>query len=805
MEVRRHPRHLVLFAFVAGLLAGPLAPAAPLPVAALAAATAGRTLVALAAVVAVLGGAALAEVRVEALGPGSLPALMGQRVEVRAIVLEPLRLRRDGSAAARVRVDAARSARGGRVAGETGVVRAADGRPPAGMRVGSEIAVIGTVAPLGFSDGFQRRRGAHAAIEVDGWRATGRSRGGAAGALDAARERAARGLGAGLPLAEAALLRGLVLGQDEAIADDVRTDFQRSGLAHLLAVSGQNVLLLCTLVLGLGALTGLPLRTRLAAAMLLVALYVPLSGAGPSIQRAGVMGVAGLVAALAGRPGSRWYALGLAAAVTLALNPHAAAEPGWQLSFAAVAGLLALAPGLRTALTRRRVPRPLAEAAAVTVAATVSTAPLLALHFEQLSLVSLPANLLAAAAVAPVMWLGMLSIAVAQLAPGLAMPLNLLCAPLLGFLEWTAHAAAGVPLAAVEVRLGGPAGLAAAYAVAVAVLGLVRAVRRLRGAPTGGRLPGRGESAAAGWIPPRSGTEADPGRRLAMALHWRTRVRLHLAILVVIAAVAVVGIAAVRQRSGPNLLAGELVVTFLDVGQGDATLLQRDGVSVLVDTGPPGCPILRRLADAGVDRLDLLVLTHAQADHDGMALPVIAAHRPRLVLDGGAGWPTAVQGGLPAALERTDGRRLQAHAGQVLRVGSLGLRVLWPPAPPPGWKPEGDPNDRAIVAHVQDGAFDLLLPADAESNVTAGLDLPRVEALKVAHHGSADPGLPAMLERIAPQVAAIEVGARNTYGHPTPSTLGALRVVPRLVRTDRDGTVRLRVADGRMRLEAARG
>ena len=78
---------------------------------------------------------------------------------------------------------------------------------------------------------------------------------------------------------------------------------------------------------------------------------------------------------------------------------------------------------------------------------------------------------------------------------------------------------------------------------------------------------------------------------------------------------------------------------------------------------------------------------------------------------------------------------------------------------------------------MQDGAFDLLLPADAETNVTAALDLPRVEALKVAHHGSADEGLPAMLERTSPQVAAIEVG-RNSYGHPAPSTLGALRVVP---------------------------
>ena len=120
------------------------------------------------------------------------------------------------------------------------------------------------------------------------------------------------------------------------------------------------------------------------------------------------MGVAGLVAALAGRPARRWYALLLAAAVTLALNPRAAEEPGWQLSFAAVAALLVGAAPLSAAL-ERRMPEPVADAAAITIAATLGTAPLMALHFEQVSLAALPANLLAAPAIAPVMWLGVLA------------------------------------------------------------------------------------------------------------------------------------------------------------------------------------------------------------------------------------------------------------------------------------------------------------------------------------------------------------------------------------------------------------
>ena len=195
---------------------------------------------------------------------------------------------------------------------------------------------------------------------------------------------------------------------------------------------------------------------------------------------------------------------------------------------------------------------------------------------------------------------------------------------------------------------------------------------------------------------------------------------------------------------------------------------------MLVDTGPPGGPILQRLADAGVGRLDALVLTHAQADHEGMALPVLARYRPRLVLNGGSGWPSAFRRRLRRPRPSAGSRLVAAHAGQRLALGGLRMRVLWPPPPRPDWRPEGDPNELAVVAQVSVGDFDLFLPADAESEVTARLPLAPMEALKVAHHGSADAGLPRLLARLRPQFAAIEVGEHNTYGHPTPSTLSAL-------------------------------
>ena len=163
------------------------------------------------------------------------------------------------------------------------------------------------------------------------------------------------------------------------------------------------------------------------------------------------MGAATTVAALAGRPASRWYALLLAAAGTLAFNPRASGDPGWQLSFAAVAAIALLAKPAAAALRARRVPDPVADATAMSLAATLGTAPLLALHFHQLSLVGIPANLLAAPAIAPITWLGMLAAALGQLSTGTRPPLNAINAYLLAYVGAIAHAAASIPHASVEL------------------------------------------------------------------------------------------------------------------------------------------------------------------------------------------------------------------------------------------------------------------------------------------------------------------------------------------------------------------
>src|SRR4051812_46649430 len=316
-EALARPRHVVLAAIVGGLLAAPLASrgvALGLAMALLAAgAAARRPGLALAAAAGLLVGAATGDARLAAAERPSIAPLLGRPLSGQVIVLDPVRKRPFGgwSVAGRLRD---RPARGVRVVLRgPGRVR----RPSVGT--GAVLSVRGRLVALEPWERNEAVRGARAAVVVDAARPTGEVRAGPAGVVDAARRRAERAVTAGLPPPQAALARGMVLGQDDALDEETRDDFRASGLGHILAASGQNVALLALLATsGLGLL-GVGLRGRLLGALALVALYVPLAGAGPSIQRAGVMGAAALIAGLAGRPASRAYALLLAAVVTIVL------------------------------------------------------------------------------------------------------------------------------------------------------------------------------------------------------------------------------------------------------------------------------------------------------------------------------------------------------------------------------------------------------------------------------------------------------------------------------------------------------
>jgi competence protein ComEC len=593
------------------------------------------------------------------------------------------------------------------------------------------------------------------------------------------RVRAEQALGRGMPAREAALARGFVLGRDDSIDAATVEDFRRAGLSHLLAVSGQNVALLALLAMPLLAALGMPLRVRLIWVLGAIVVYVPLAGAGPSILRAGVMGGLSVLATLAGRRASSLYALALAAVATLAIDPRLGADVGWQLSFAAVLGILALAPPLRRAISARIETRAwrrtLAEGTAMTIAATLATAPLVAFHFEAVSTTTLVANLLALPAVAPAMWLGMLA-AVAGQAPGFPVAfLNAVNAPLLAYIAQVASWCGEPSWAYPRVEFGF-AGLIASYLfLIVAAAGAPVLLRRRRVAALrrmGPQAPIRHSGSGRAW--------RHEERR------WRRGGAAAAALLLALCAsiLALAWSPGESSPAAPGPISG-LRVSVLDVGQGDAILLQPAGApAVLVDGGPPGEGLAAMLRAAGVERLGAVVLTHDQSDHAGGIgelfgrLPVARLAYARL-----GAW-------LRARAAAAGIAPVRIAAGDTLRSGHLRIEVLWPSHEVLS-KPlaDSDPNAQSLVLLARWRDISVLLSGDAEAEA-APIDPGPVDVLKVAHHGSEDAGLGPLLDRAAPRLAVISVGAGNPFGHPAPITLATLadRGIP-VLRTDRDGTV----------------
>ncbi|MGN6276407.1 MAG: ComEC/Rec2 family competence protein [Solirubrobacterales bacterium] len=591
------------------------------------------------------------------------------------------------------------------------------------------------------------------------------------------RGRASDGLVQGMPSREGELARGFVLGEDDGIDERTKEDFRRAGLSHLLAVSGENVTLLALLAMPLLGALGIPLRERLLWVLALIAVYVPVAGAGPSIQRAGVMGALGVLATLGGRRGSRLYALALAAVVTLAIDPGVAADVGWQLSFAAVLGLLLLATPLCRAIVARlgsgRWRRALAEGVAITVAATLATAPLIAFHFEMLSTTTLAANVLAMPAVAPAMWLGMLSAALAQL-PGLPLaPLNGLNALLLAYIAQVASWCAKPRWAELHVHLSGSGLIGAYLGLGALVLLCVRLARTRRLAGVRQR-----------------GVHPLPG-------HARKKTNAGLALIASLAVLAIVILWAPGGGAAPLRPLRGLRVDVLDVGQGDAILLQpAGGPAVLVDGGPPGDGLEGKLEDAGVTSLGAAVITHDQSDHAAGIEELLGRFPVRRLIF--ARLDRRVLAAAAAAGAEPQG----VAAGQELRSGRLRLQVLWPP--PELLREadaEEDPNQLALVMEVHWGGFTMLLTADAEAE-SVPLDPGPIDVLKVAHHGSEDAGLAALLEHTHPKLAVISVGEENPYGHPARATISTFsRYAIPIFRTDRDGDVVIDVSRGSFRVD----
>jgi len=620
------------------------------------------------------------------------------------------------------------------------------------------------------------------------------------------------GLDAIVPEPEAALGAGILLGVRTAIDPAVNTAFATAGLTHVVAISGWNIAIVAALVARL--LEGVAARAGgrlLVPGLTLAAIggYVVLVGSSPSVVRAALMAAAMLLGRQAGSRAHAASALMLAALVMLVIAPAVLWDVGFQLSLLATAGLIAF--GASFAARLEAWPGWIREPVALTLAAQLTTLPVILLTFERLSLVAPLANVLVTPMVPLVMLACAIAAPVGMVAGAVPVPpLTDAAGWLAGGAAWlglramiaTGTAVASIPFASLPVSM--PAALALGWYPALAIAWRIRhrTPRASASEPVGLEGPGIGRRLRRA-VGRALGVVMAPAR---IAAHAVATPRRSLCALIIVLGVTTLA----------TLPDGRLHLVMLDIGQGDAVLVVApSGAAMLIDGGPDPDVTLRRLGSAlpwWRRSIDIVLLTHPHQDHVGGLPEVLRRFRVGTVLDGGRAYSNPAYAQLLALAAVKPGATYQlARAGARVRLDAhTTLTLLYPSeTDAAGPLPAGDINNASVVGLLRFGRFGALLTGDAEAPVEALLAerdaLTRVDVLKVGHHGSRSGTTPAFVAALHPTVGLISVGADNEYGHPSPDTLRVLADAGvSVLRTDLDGTVEVRT-DGATWSVVARG
>jgi competence protein ComEC len=585
---------------------------------------------------------------------------------------------------------------------------------------------------------------------------------------------------------EASLGQGIILGIRYNIPQSIKDDFSRTGTAHLLAISGLHLSIMAGILLSIGIwLFGRRRYLYIWLALGIIWLYTLLTGMHPPVVRGAIMASLFLSAELLGRQRTAITSLAFAAAIMVGINPPILWDAAFQLSFLAMAGLIFIAPpfmslgrkAVNATIGEEGVGRALAsivtDSFSVTLAATIAVWPVVAHYFGIVSLAGPLATFLALPALP--------GIIVTEALAGLIGLVFLPIAQGIGWLAWlfswytllVVKGFASLPISAIEVGPVGTGVIVAYYSVLAAAIWLSSNRQRWddRVSQATSRV--------------KSGVSKSTNFFSRLPKRWVIPPLLIIAIL-----------ASVAATTMPD---DKLRVSFLDVGQGDAILIQKGNQQVLVDGGPSPQALTLELGDRMPfwDRtIELVVLTHPHSDHLAGLVEVLQRYQVEQVLYPELDYESPLYEEWLRLVKEKDIKRTLAQAGQQIDLGEGVIITVLNPQTPALTGTESDIDNNGVVLRLSLGRASFLLTADIGQEAEFELIKQRASlastVLKVAHHGSNTSTTPQFLAVANPRVAVISVGKDNPFGHPSREVLERLEQKlgsENIFRTDEQGTI----------------
>jgi competence protein ComEC len=548
-----------------------------------------------------------------------------------------------------------------------------------------------------------------------------------------------------------ALVGGLAIGERDLLSPEMAENMKTLSLTHLVAVSGANLAIVMGVVYLLTAACALSRNTRFVTALLVMVVYVLVVGPESSVLRSATMATFVVIGLWLGRGTKPIISLAWAVIFLLAIDPGLATDFGFSLSALATVGLLTMALPIYNWLSRY-MPRLIAIGIAASFSAQLATTPVLLMLQPSIPIYSVLANLIVEPVVAPVTVLGILALILAYPLPVLSSAVSYVASLGTWWITLVATEVSGWPAARVHF-VAGPVGVALASLIVLLSLGLYQ--KRLSKY--------------------RTGIAASLVGIMLFSASWSSADQIRF-----------------------QVFDGEWDVVNCDVGQGDALVVRSQGVVALIDVGREPEPIDKCLDNLQVTKIDLLVITHFDADHAGGIYGALNNRYVKTAIISGFADNRPLVSLVETALAQSKVEVLTGFAGMGGKLGELKWRVLAPTAKATEAK---DSNDASVIVSFTGAGYGLLALGDLGGvgqtrlmrnaggvlNELSGMPL----LLKVAHHGSADQSTE-LFRLLSADIAIFSVG-QNPYGHPTKKALDQAALSgSRIVRTDQLGSIAFR-------------